>query len=41
VPDRIEDGVNNGSFEVDEFTIASLSTMRLHIKKTTESFVKR
>ena len=41
VPDRIEDGVNNGSFGVDEFTNASLSTMRLHINKTIECFVKR
>jgi hypothetical protein len=41
VPERIEDGGNNGSFEVDDFTIASLRTMRLHIKKATECFVKR
>jgi hypothetical protein len=41
VPERFEDGGNNGSFEVDDFTIASLSTMRLHIKKATECFVKR
>jgi hypothetical protein len=41
VPEGSEDGGNNGSFEVDDFTIASLSTMMLHINKATECFVKR
>jgi hypothetical protein len=41
LPERVEDGVNNGSFEVDVFTIASLSTLRLHINKTIECFMKR
>jgi len=30
-----------GSFEVEDFTIASQGTMRLHIKKATEYIVKR
>jgi len=33
VPERTEDGGNNGSFEFDDFTIVSLSTMRWHINK--------
>lgn len=41
VPERTEDGGNNGSLKVDDFTIASLGTMRLHINKAAEYFVKR
>jgi hypothetical protein len=41
VPERIDVGGNNGSFGVDDFTIAVLSTMRWHIIKATECFVKR
>jgi hypothetical protein len=41
VRERTEDGGNNGSFEVDDFTIASPSTMKLHINKATECLVKR
>jgi hypothetical protein len=40
-PERIEVGGNNGSFGVDDFTIAFLNTMRWHIIKATECFVKR
>ena len=41
VPEKTEDGGNNGSFEVDDFTIVPMSTVSLPIKEATECFVKR